>query len=161
MRDGYLFDLDGTLVDTSSIYDIRQQRLWRDCVDRVHETVLFPGVSSLLQKIRESGAKIAIVTTSVSFYAEAMARFHNLPHDALVAYHDVRRRKPEPDCFVLALAKLALEPDASVGIGDDVVDCDALLKAGIVSVAAAWNLAYHASAPWDVRAFAPHEVLDI
>lgn len=160
-RAAYLFDLDGTLLDTSAIMSIRSRRLWKECVQRLGETVPFPGIPGLLARIREKGGKIAIVTSSVSYYAGKAAKFHHLPHDVLVAYHDVRHSKPAPDCYLLALGKLGLAANVAVGIGDDTVDVASLRGAGITSVAAAWNPHHHAAAGWDAVAHAPMDVLAI
>jgi len=161
MRSAFLFDLDGTLIDTSRIEQLRRGRKWKDCVRRLSETSVYPGIGEVLAKVREAKGKIAVVTTSVSFYAENALRFHKLPYDCLVAYHDVPRRKPAPDAYLKAIHLLGASKGAAIGIGDDAVDADALTAAEIMSVAAAWNSNYHAHAQWDLVAKLPSDVLKI
>lgn len=159
MRSVYLFDLDGTLMDTSGIASVRKARQWKECVRRIGETILYSGVADVLATIRQQGDKIGVVTTSVSFYAEAALRHHKLPYDTLVAYHDVRITKPAPDCYLLALERLAGTPQSAAGIGDDAVDATSLRAAGLWSIAAGWNPQHHSTALWDEVAQQPRDVL--
>jgi beta-phosphoglucomutase-like phosphatase (HAD superfamily) len=161
MRSAFLFDLDGTLIDTTAIADIRQRRRWKDCVARLRKTSIFPGISDVLSQIRQAEGRIAVVTTSVSFYAEKALRFHGLPYDALVAFHDVKRPKPAPDGYLRALLLLHVSAGDVLGIGDDAVDADAMRAAQITSVAAGWNPHYHADATWNSIAKKPMDILSI
>ena len=155
----YLFDLDGTLIDTSALAAARQARRWKECVSRLGETTLYPGMMAMLTTIRERGAKIGIVTTSVSYYAESALRHHRIIYDTLVAYHDVRRPKPAPDGYLRALHSLGASAADAIGIGDDAVDALALEAASIRSVRAGWNQAFHAGAVWSVVARTPDEIV--
>lgn len=157
----YLFDLDGTLVDTSAIELLRRARDWKGCVAKLGSTKVFAGVPEMMARLQCGGASIVVVTTSVSFYAERALAHHALPYDYLVAYHDVTRRKPFPDAYQLALRKVGLSAEAALGVGDDEVDAQALHSAGIFSVGAAWNPAYHSHAKWDAAASAPDEVISL
>ena len=157
----YLFDLDGTLMDTSGIASVRQARQWKECVRRMRETTIYPGIADLLTTIRQQGGKIGVVTTSVSFYAEAALRHHKLPYDTLVAYHDVKNTKPAPDCYLLALQRLAGIPQNAVGVGDDEVDANSLRAANLRSIGAGWNPQYHSEAQWDGVAQQPRDVMTL
>ena len=159
MRAAFLFDLDGTLVNTEALAVARQNRDFKGAVRRVKETNLYPGIMETLTAIRKQGAKIAVVTTSVSFYAEAVLKHHRLPYDTLVAYHDARPTKPAPGCYLLAMNRLGVSPAESIGIGDDEKDAIALRAAGVESIGAAWNPLYHAYATWDALAQQPGDVL--
>ena len=161
MRSAYLFDLDGTLMDTAGIASARQKRQWKECIRRLGETSLYPGVADTLAAIRRQGGKIGVVTTSVSYYAENALRHHGIFYDTLVAYHDVRTTKPAPDCYRLALTRLGISSQDAIGIGDDAVDAVSLHSAGIKSVAAAWNSDYHSHAEWDAVAQHPNQVITL
>ena len=157
----FLFDLDGTLVDTSAIMELRSRRKWKECVANLRHTTLFAGVPELLATIKAQGGKVAVVTTSVSYYAERALRHHGIQVDALVAYHDVPRTKPAPDGYLKALRQLGNEASDAYGIGDDAVDAHALGAAQIVSIGAGWNPDFHSAAPWDHVALTPAGVLKI
>lgn len=159
MRVAYLFDLDGTLVNTEALIEARKNRDWKGAARRVAETSVYPGVVETLAAIRAHGAKIAVVTTSVSFYAVAVLKHHQLPYDTLVAYHDALPTKPHPRGYLLAMERLKVSPDQAVGIGDDEKDVLALRAAGVKSIGAAWNSLYHAHAEWDAIARTPVDVL--
>jgi HAD superfamily hydrolase (TIGR01662 family) len=161
VKSAFLFDLDGTLVDTSAIEPYRRPGGWKEAVRRLRQTSMYPGVSETLAQIKASGAAIAVVTTSVSFYAEAVLKHHHLPYDTLVAYHDAQPTKPAPGCYLLALKRLNVSADVAIGIGDDAVDAIALKAAGVMSAGAAWNAAYHADAEWDAIAASPSDVLSM
>lgn len=159
MASVYLFDLDGTLMDTSGIAAARQAKQWKECVRRMGETILYPSVAGVLATIRQQGGKIGVVTTSVSFYAEAALRHHRLPYDALVAYHDARPTKPAPGCYLLAMTRLGGTPENTIGIGDDEVDALSLRAGELRSIGAGWNSSYHSNAQWDAVALQPQDVL--
>ena len=51
MIKGVIFDLDMTLVDTSSLKQLRTKRRWPQVYDRLDETKLFEGVSNLIDNL--------------------------------------------------------------------------------------------------------------
>src|SRR5690606_10017928 len=71
-----IFDLDGTLIDTSPIQALRDSRSWRECVARASRTMVFPGVRELLQRLTDDGLKLAVVTSAVSYYADKLLAHH-------------------------------------------------------------------------------------
>ena len=88
-----IVDLDDTLVDTRAVAGLRQQRRWREAVGGVNRTVIFPGVDSLVAGLGQHKVPWAVVTTSVSFYADGVLAHHGLRPGVRVAYHDA---KPKP-----------------------------------------------------------------
>lgn len=159
MRVAYLFDLDGTLVNTEALIEARKNRDWKGAARRVAETSVYPGVVETLAAIQAHGAKIAVVTTSVSFYAAAVLKHHQLPYDTLVAYHDALPTKPAPGGYLLAMKRLEVTPDQALGIGDDEKDVLALRAAKVRCIGAAWNPFYHSDAEWDEIAQRPRDVI--
>lgn len=148
-----VFDLDGTLVDSSALDALRTARRWKDCAARLGECAIFPGLPLVLRELRDHKVPVAIVTSSVSFYAERLLSHHHLPYDKLVAYHDALRRKPHPDPVHLALARIGItNPAGVIGIGDAAIDQAAYHAAGLRAVGAGWSMALDRSAPWDVVA---------
>jgi phosphoglycolate phosphatase-like HAD superfamily hydrolase len=152
-----LFDLDGTLVDTGGIENLRKSRNWKDCVKRFGKTACYDGVLPMLKALRSSDIKIGVVTTSVSYYAENLCKHHGITYDTLVAYHDATP-KPAPDPFLLALRRLKAEPIGAVGIGDDLPDLYSLRAGGIRAIGAGWNPLL-AKAEWDVVVESPATLL--
>lgn len=61
-----LFDLDGTLVDTTPIQALRDVRNWRGCVQAVHTTVLYEGIAEMLHNLARAGVSIGIISQKVA-----------------------------------------------------------------------------------------------
>jgi len=136
---GILLDLDGTLVNTSALDALRDQKQWKRCVENLHQTTVFSGISEMLQTARHKGVGIGVVTSSVSYYAAAVLQYHGLPYDILVAYHDTSRRKPSPDPYITGAKKLGFSTDTIVGIGDSAEDALSLQAANIRAYGAGWS----------------------
>lgn len=148
-----VFDLDDTLIDTFALSAMRTSRRWKEAVSALHKTVAFPGVPELIRSLDLAGVPWAVVTTSVSFYANAVLAHHGLRPATLVAFHDAPA-KPSPEPVAKALATLAVQPAEALAIGDSASDLAAYRAAGVRSVRAAWCVR---SSPgdWDYHAAEP------
>lgn len=138
-KKGILFDLDQTLVDTSSLYGLRKQRNWRVVFERIHLTKLYPGIKELLNELKEH-YKIGIVTSSISKYAEKVIRHHQIPIPLFAAYHDTAEHKPHPAPILLGIKKLGCLANDTISIGDETRDVIAAQRAGAVAIAVTWGL---------------------
>jgi len=155
-----LIDLDGTLVDTRAIDALRTARNWKACVANLSKTALFDGIEKLLADLVSTKIKIAVVTTSVSFYASAVLKHHKLPNDYLVAYHDARP-KPAPDPFLKALSHFSFKPSEAIGLGDGSPDLFGLQAARIKAVGAGWSPTLFEPTKWDVVIRKPGQLLGL
>ncbi len=126
-----------------------------------HRTLLFPGVSSLVTALYDRELRVAVVTSSVSYYAEHLLSHHGLRYDTLVAYHDAAPRKPAPSPFQEALSRLGLTANEALGVGDGPEDAAALSAAGISGFAAAWSPTVALDAPWEGQIHDPADLLDL
>lgn len=106
---------------------------------------VYDGVTALLSSLHAAGEKLAIVTKSPSMVPQAFIRQHSWPIDVVVAFHDVRARKPDPEGLHLALKKVGARAADSFHIGDQPEDTQASRAAGIVALGAAWGLDDRAS----------------
>ncbi len=137
-RQGILFDLDMTLVNTSGLATLRKQRLWSQVYSHISDTVLFPGIRDLIREL--SGVyKIGVVTTSPRPYAERVVRFHSLPITVVAAYHDTSNHKPHPEPLLYACQKLGIIPSRTASIGDELGDFKASSSAGMEYFHAIWG----------------------
>lgn len=152
-----VFDLDDTLIDTSLLRVYRDSRRWKDAVREVGRTTLFDGVRETIQALDNRHIPWAVVTTSVSFYANAVLSHHNLKAKVLVAYHDATP-KPSPAPIHLALQRLGIEPDDVVGIGDNAADLNSYRAAGLVAVGAGWSPMI-TPLDWDAVLSSPRDLL--
>lgn len=156
-----LFDLDGTLVDSSALQSLRDQRKWKECVSLMHETVMYRGLDTAIAELRERKISIGVVTSSVSFYAEKMLRHHGIHYDVLVAYHDTVLHKPRPEPFLCALNRLKLEAECVIGVGDGEEDAQAMATGKIKSVGAGWSCSLAELAQWDLVLEAPQDIVKL
>jgi HAD superfamily hydrolase (TIGR01549 family) len=124
-----IFDLDETLVLTSSLEPLRAQRDWQKVYAAFSQTSLPPQTAEFMLAV-EKLAAIAVVTKSPRPYAEKLIRFHGLNIKVAVAYHDVARRKPHPEGLIKAAAQLGVEADHCIYIGDHPDDSAAAAAAG-------------------------------
>lgn len=130
-----IFDLDLTLVDTSSLTDLRAARNWPAVYKGIPWTTLYPGVRELLDECLDLGLKLGIVTTAPSTYCAKVVEFHQIPVECRVCYHDVPRGriKPHPDQMLLCSERLGVPPSQCLAIGDDprdIASAEAAAKLG-------------------------------
>ena len=103
--------------------------------------LVFPGIVSLLQKIRSSGTHTALVTG----VEKAMMEFSLEPFDlskffeTRISADDVRNGKPDPEGINLALSRMRVGPKESIYIGDSPSDMIAGRRAGVLTGAALWS----------------------
>lgn len=143
-----IIDLDDTIVDSRQLAELRRLKKWKECVTSLSVTSCEQEVISGLALARERGLSIAVVTSSVSFYANAVIRHHKIPYDTLVAYHDTARHKPHPEPILKAIKKLNATGRV-IGIGDSHLDCSAYKSAGLKSFGAGWSPVLDREAGWD------------
>jgi len=136
---GILFDLDGTLIDTSCLDQLREARQWKECVKKFNQTTVFPGIMTALNDLSRCGMGIGIVTSSVSYYAASLLEYHSITYNTLIAYHDVKNKKPHPEPYLRAAAKLNIDLHQLIGVGDKLEDALSLNAANIESYGAGWN----------------------
>lgn len=144
MVDAILFDFDNTLANTNSLTEIRESGRYELLTPEVLAHVrLYAPVSTILKKLRDRGVKLGLVTNSGEKYVQTLLvhlKINNI-FDVVVTYGDVKLegKKPSPKGLQLALARLGVEPDASIlYIGDDNNDQLAAYRAGITPIHPTW-----------------------
>ncbi len=138
MKKGIIFDLDQTLVDSSSS-EIYRGKNWKKAVSLIPGFVLYGGFADVFEFIKENNLKVSIVSTSVSFYAKAVLKHFNIPCNEIIAYHDVTRIKPDQEGMNKALSLMELSAEEVISFGDRAIDIQASNAAEIESVACFWG----------------------
>ena len=133
-----LFDLDQTLVLTSAIEHLRQQRAWQQVYLSFSKTQLPPGTSQFLQRVVQVG-RLGVVTNTPRPYAEKLLAYHQLQLPVVVAYHDTVQHKPHPQPLLKATEQFGLLPSQCIYIGDTVQDIVAAANAKIIPIALTWD----------------------
>ena len=100
----------------------------------------FPGATELVRNCREAGLRVAAASSADRVKIEANLRQIGLPPeswDAIVTGEEVINKKPAPDIFLKAAAKLGLAPIQCVVTEDAVNGVEAAKAAGMRCVAVA------------------------
>ena len=100
------------------------------------ELELRPGVAALIEAARRAGLKVAVATTTNVPNVEALTRCcwgrpAGEVFDVVAAGDEVRAKKPAPDVFKLALARLGLEAGACVAFEDSLNGLRSARAAGL------------------------------
>ena len=97
----------------------------------------FPKVREMVQRMKDSGLKLAIASSSSSEQLDALLKVAQV--DDLVETHvsssEAKNSKPDPDIVQVALKKLGLPADAAVLLGDTPYDISSAHKAGAGAIA--------------------------
>jgi phosphoglycolate phosphatase-like HAD superfamily hydrolase len=82
---------------------------------------------------------LAIVTKSPDMVPKAFIKQHKWPIDIVVGYHQVQRRKPDPQGILLAMSRAGAKPDETYHVGDQPEDTEASRAAGVIAIGSAWG----------------------
>ena len=90
----------------------------------VANTKLYAGVKSVLQKLKDKGYMVAIVTTKFHYRIEQILnKFDaNEPIDIIVGAEDVKAEKPNPEGLLYAIECLGVMSEEVLYVGDSLVD---------------------------------------
>jgi DNA processing protein len=130
-KKAFLFDLDQTLVDSSLLESMRSSRNWKEVLSNLDLVKPVAGVTEFLNSLKSQGIQCGLVTSSPKHYASAICRKLNWDFDVIVAYHDTKRHKPEPEPLLKAIELLNFDNEDVIYIGDDIKDKQASVAANI------------------------------
>ncbi len=97
----------------------------------------FPKVRQLFERIRSTGRKIAVASSSKRDELDHYKRLAEIEDlvDAETSADDAEKSKPHPDIFAAALKKLGpVGPDEALVVGDTPYDAEAAAKLGMVAI---------------------------
>jgi HAD superfamily hydrolase (TIGR01509 family) len=97
---------------------------------------LRPGVAGLIAAARAEGLRLAVATTTSRANVAALTRCcwgqePDAVFDVIAAGDEVAAKKPAPDVYLLALARLGLPPDACIAFEDSAIGLRAAVAAGL------------------------------
>ncbi|NLD06303.1 MAG: HAD-IA family hydrolase [Synergistaceae bacterium] len=95
---------------------------------------LFPNTLSTLERLREMGIKIGVVSNRR--FAKRPVEFMGLTPmlDVVVGLEDVERAKPEPDSLLKAFGILGIQPSWGLYAGDTDIDMMTTIAAGCMGI---------------------------
>lgn len=126
--------LRGTTDGSEALYERRRAR-YRELVQASLEPM--PGALALIAALEERRIPRGVASTSdrewVAFVLGGLELIQRM--DAIVTGDDVAARKPAPDVYLTAAARLGVAPSACVALEDSAVGVAAARAAGICCVA--------------------------
>jgi pyrophosphatase PpaX len=143
-------------------------REYRSCNAANHDRLAhaFPGMELVVDKLRNRGYAVGVVTSKGREFAQRGLRLCGLWEfvDAFVSMDDTSRHKPHPEPLLLALERLQIGPQNAVYVGDSRHDMQAGWAAGMRTVDALWGPVPRCELELenpDVLACRPEELLEI
>jgi HAD superfamily hydrolase (TIGR01509 family) len=96
---------------------------------------VMPGATELVAEVAAAGLPYALVTSSEPEIVAAVVSRLDVRFPVIVCGSDVSRTKPDPEGYLLAAAKLGIDPRASIAIEDSPNGVAAAEAAGYLTVA--------------------------
>ena len=123
----------GRQVDRDKLGPLRRRRE----LDLIDEQPIMPGVETYLLHARALGLKIGLASSSSCAWVTGhLKRLDLIKHfDSVLGSDDVKRTKPAPDLYLLALEKLDVSPEQAVVFEDSPNGVAAAKTARIFAVA--------------------------
>ena len=106
-----------------------------------HEKIFDPKVKKGMQELKEADIPQAVVTSSEKQITEKLLTYLGLDYfNFVITRSDTKLNKPHPDPYLLACAKLKLDPKDTIVFEDSVVGAEAASAARANVFKAAWYL---------------------
>jgi len=102
---------------------------------------LFPGVTSLLTEISNSGFPLAVITSQAGLEMDLVKKSYDFCSliDLWISSDDVINPKPDPESIHFALDFFGIPGNKTLFVGDSVYDIEAGRNAGVKTGAALWG----------------------
>ena len=99
----------------------------------VDNTRIYQTVRPVLEKLREQGCRIGIVTTKYHYRIDQILDKFQMAGlvDMIVGAEDVKAEKPSPEGLLYAMEQLGMEREEVLYTGDSVVDAKTAARAGV------------------------------
>lgn len=140
------------------------RRCWNQCTYAFRDSVtIFPGVEEALERLRDAGVHLGIVTarTREAYRRDVSPSTLGKYFETVLCADDTRRQKPDPEPVERYCALTGAERDQVLMVGDSASDMKCCLAAGIHSGLALWGKGIDPSVPADYCFHSPAEVADI
>ena len=108
--------------------------------DPLYETKPYDGIIELLDKLKESGIKIAVLTNKPDNVAQDVVKlFFGDRFDLVYGQRAGVKIKPDPEAALLIAKELCADISETVFIGDTYVDISTGKNAGMRSIGVLWG----------------------
>lgn len=110
---------------------------------KTHSAILtkpYEGIPELLEALKKSGVKIAVVSNKADFAVKSlMKQYFAELYDCAYGERDGIEKKPAPDGVFGAMAEIGAEPETTLYVGDSEVDVETARNAHLPCVAVTWG----------------------
>ncbi len=134
-----IFDLDQTLVDSSSLELDRKERNWSKVYSKLDQLKPYPNIHNVIETLCFRGYKIGVVSNSPKLYCTKLITAMGIKVDYVVGYHCTALKKPMPDPIFFCINQLGSGFDNIFGIGDNKNDIISYKNANIKSIGCLWG----------------------
>lgn len=99
----------------------------------VEQTEMLSGIPRALSELRNSGMRLAIVSTKYRYRIEAILDRHGERQnfDVIIGGEDTSAQKPDPEGLERAIEALGLAAHSALYVGDHRVDAEAAMQAAV------------------------------
>jgi phosphoglycolate phosphatase len=120
-------------------------------------TSVYPGAEELLRRLRERGAKLALVAMKYRPPTHSILKHHGLFDllDAVLSFDDIEKRKPDPDSLFMLQQRFGVPFEQILMVGDTLTDLEYAKAAGVDACA----VTYGYGAPEDLKAAGPRYMI--
>lgn len=141
-----------TLPTILSVFDRHYQKR---CGSRSH---LYPHVREVLQQLRETGVKLAVVTNKEDRYTRTVLNSHRLAplFDRIISGDSLPTKKPDPAGIQSCLEQFQVTVERALFVGDSSIDVATARNAGVQ----VWALPYGYNMGQPIEACKPDRVID-
>ncbi len=131
-----ILELGGMTLDdeTKEALATKKNTWFVEYVNSMKPEEIFPGVRELLQRMKSTGLKVALASSSKN--AKEVVRLIRMENafDAMVDGTMISHSKPDPEIFLLAASLLKLLPEQCVVFEDAEAGVEAAVRAGMKCV---------------------------
>jgi len=109
--------------------------------NRLDKTALYPGIPELLDALAARGLKLAVFSNKPHDHTVALmaALFDRWPWSVVEGSREDCPRKPDPTVGREVLARMGLEPQQVIMVGDSAIDVQTARNVGAVAVGVTWG----------------------
>lgn len=114
----YMVDRFGLRVRPSVLAGAKESAMRQYLLEQAYP--LMPGALDAIRYFRNRGLRLGLVSGAIRESIEASLRAHNIVgiFATVVSADDVLRTKPAPDCYLLALQRLGVDPAECLAVED-------------------------------------------
>lgn len=108
-----------------------------------HEIKPFDGIHELVSELKSSGVKLGVFSAANTEAARIRVGHAGLLDffDEIIGGDSVTNSKPHPDGLLHLMDRFAVDPSATIYIGDMVADVETGRAAGVTTIAVTWGAA--------------------